>query len=534
MFQFLFLFFFFSLLSSSVRAASADDWRSRSIYQVVTDRFALSDNSSSEACDTAAKKYCGGSWQGITNQLDYIQSMGFDAVWISPVTANIEGNTTGGEAYHGYWTQNLQQLNSHFGSADDLKNLSDAIHARGMYLMVDVVVNHVATPGANLSALNFTSYKPFSRTSEYHTPCFVLDYTNQTEVEQCWLGTNEFPLADINTDDSQVVDMLYKWVGKLVKDYGVDGLRVGAVKNIQQGFWSGFSNAAGVFTLGEVVSDNTSYVADYTQVIDAVLDYPTWFNLTDAFSSTTGNLSALPERVTGIQKEWKAGAFLTGSFLENHDQPRFQSRTKDTALVKNAMTWPFIYDGIPIMYYGQEQGFSGGGDPNNREAMWPSGYYRQTPLVSHVRALNAARKAAARANKFYHTTQMKFIPQTSSAALAISRPPLLTLLTNSGSNGETTWNVTGEDGTGFKANETLVDVLTCKQTQADANGGVVAHAAYGEPQVLMPADDLSMMGKLCPSAATGNFHSNGGSSTRNPGSIVGFLCVALALALVVI
>lgn len=248
----------------------------------MTDRFALSDNSSSEACDTAAKNYCGGSWQGITNQLDYIQSMGFDAVWISPVTANIEGNTTGGEAYHGwvccagtmislrltrprYWTQNLQQLNSHFGSVDDLKNLSDAIHARGMYLMVDVVVNHVATPGANLSALNFTSYKPFSRTSEYHTPCFVSDYTNQTEVEQCWLGTNEFPLADINTDDSQVVDMLYKWVGKLVKDYGVDGLRVGAVKNIQQGFWSGFSNAAGVFTLGEVVSDNTSYVADYTR-----------------------------------------------------------------------------------------------------------------------------------------------------------------------------------------------------------------------------------------------------------------------------
>jgi alpha-amylase len=52
-------------------------------------------------CDTGARKYCGGSWSGIMNHLDYIQSMGFDAVWISPISANLEGTTSQGEAFHG-------------------------------------------------------------------------------------------------------------------------------------------------------------------------------------------------------------------------------------------------------------------------------------------------------------------------------------------------------------------------------------------------------------------------------------------------
>lgn len=58
----------------------------------------------------------------------------------------------------------------------------------------------------------------------------------------------------------------------------------------------------------------------------------------------------------------------TATFLENHDQPRFQSITTDQSLVKNAMAWSFITDGVPIIYYGQEQGYTGNGDPNNREA----------------------------------------------------------------------------------------------------------------------------------------------------------------------
>lgn len=71
------------------------------MLQIVTDRFATSDGSS-PACDTSQRKYCGGTWKGIVSKLDYIQNMGFDAIWISPIVANLEGTTGKGEAYHGF------------------------------------------------------------------------------------------------------------------------------------------------------------------------------------------------------------------------------------------------------------------------------------------------------------------------------------------------------------------------------------------------------------------------------------------------
>lgn len=130
-------------------AASFADWRGRTIYQVLTDRFARSDGSTTATCKTADRVYCGGSYQGITGKLDYIQGMGFDAIWISPITAQIQGNTPDGQAYHGYWQQHLDKLNTNFGSADDLRALSNALHSRGMLLMLDIVVN-VGTPSTDM------------------------------------------------------------------------------------------------------------------------------------------------------------------------------------------------------------------------------------------------------------------------------------------------------------------------------------------------------------------------------------------------
>lgn len=114
----------FLSLAATVLAATPAEWRSQSIYFLLTDRFARTDNSTTAECDTSAvvsnldlyfdsnsetdpaQKYCGGTWQGIINQLDYIQGMGFTAIWITPVTANLEDGQHG-EAYHGYWQQDM-------------------------------------------------------------------------------------------------------------------------------------------------------------------------------------------------------------------------------------------------------------------------------------------------------------------------------------------------------------------------------------------------------------------------------------------
>ncbi|PSR70436.1 hypothetical protein PHLCEN_2v13687 [Hermanssonia centrifuga] len=490
------------------------------MLQLVTDRFATPDGSS-PSCDTSNRKYCGGTWNGIVTKLDYIQNMGFDAVWISPIVANVEGETAYGEAFHGYWTQDINSLNSHFGTADDLKALASALHDRKMYLMVDVVINHMA---AATNPPNYGGFSPFNTQSDFHNECFIqaTDYdNNQTAVEQCWLGDQNLPLADINTEDDNIVNTYNTWISSLVQNYTVDGVRIDTVKHIRKDFWPGFAKAAGVYTIGEVLDNSTAYVGPYTQVLDAVLDYPNWFTLTSAFSTSSGNISALVATVESSQSAYKNSDFYVGSFLENHDQPRFQSLTQDQALIKNAMTWPFVQDGVPILYYGQEQGYTGGADPANREALWLSGYEEDKPLVTHVKTLNAARKAAASANSNFYSTAVKILSSTPNS-MAVSKPPMLALLSNKGSSSSPEWTVASA---GFSPNEQLVDVLTCSSVTADSNGGITVQGSGGMPQVLMPISALSKSGTVCPKVATGQASSASTLKTMLP--------TALALAILV-
>jgi len=74
---------------------------------------------------------------------------------------NLVGNSEDGEAYHGYWAQNIYQINSNFGTAADLVALSTALHARGMYLMVDVVTNHMGYLGCG-TCVDYSVFTPFN------------------------------------------------------------------------------------------------------------------------------------------------------------------------------------------------------------------------------------------------------------------------------------------------------------------------------------------------------------------------------------
>lgn len=75
---------------------------------------------------------------------------------------------------------------------------------------------------------------------------------NQTEVEQCWLGDNILPLADLNTEDPSIVQALNSWISELVKKYDMDGLRLDTAKHIRKDFWPSFTQSAAIFTIGEV------------------------------------------------------------------------------------------------------------------------------------------------------------------------------------------------------------------------------------------------------------------------------------------
>lgn len=217
--------------------------------------------------------WCGGTWLSIIDKLDYIQSIGADAIWISPTSRssgaappltaeNIDVETPYKFAYHGYWVNDPTKLNPRFGTADDLKRLSDEVHKRNMYLMVDVVVNHIPgidMPGqnnitqpdaANLAAMGSLYTDP----AQFHPFC-PMDYSNRTSEEICWMGDYKLWLMDVNTEDEGVQNILHSWINGFVKEYNIDGLRIDAAKHIPAPFWKQFcgtGGAAGVFCMGEV------------------------------------------------------------------------------------------------------------------------------------------------------------------------------------------------------------------------------------------------------------------------------------------
>lgn len=79
--------------------------------------------------------------------------MGFTAIWISPVVENVMGLTSDGNSYHGYWARWIDSINTNFGTPSDLVALSEALHSRSMYLMVDVVTNHMVSSKNALQCL---------------------------------------------------------------------------------------------------------------------------------------------------------------------------------------------------------------------------------------------------------------------------------------------------------------------------------------------------------------------------------------------
>ncbi|HLL12265.1 MAG TPA: alpha-amylase family glycosyl hydrolase, partial [Rubrivivax sp.] len=136
------------------------DWRDQVIYLVMTDRFAdgdagNNDQGHGEFKAGDASRYNGGDLRGLIERLPYIRGLGATAVWITPPVANQWLEPAGQySGYHGYWAQNLLQVDRHLGSLADYQQLSHALHTQGMYLVQDIVVNHMG------NYFGYQSWKP--------------------------------------------------------------------------------------------------------------------------------------------------------------------------------------------------------------------------------------------------------------------------------------------------------------------------------------------------------------------------------------
>ena len=355
------------------------EWRNRTIYQLMTDRFWRTDNKTDDCLDL--RSYCGGTYRGIIQNLDYIQGMGFDAVWISPIPKNTRNG------YHGYYAKDFEQLNEHFGSEEDLVELISALHERGMWVLLDVVANHAGYIDNNN---NFSMIHPFDKKEYYHNYCRIddIDYkTDPKRVRRCWLSD----LPDLDQQNQFVRNYLINWIKRIVEKYKIDGIRIDTVAQVPKHFWAEYAESAGVFSIGEVaVGRNISYVAEYQGALDGVLNYPLYYALTDVYANGK-TMYDLRAWISDIRYEFLDVSVL-GSFLDNHDQPRFLSyKASTTKRLRSALAFILFSEGIPIVYYGTEQGDGNGNDPFNRKPLWMA-LNPGSPMYSFITILVGYRK----------------------------------------------------------------------------------------------------------------------------------------------
>ncbi|KAL7622157.1 hypothetical protein AAE478_007659 [Parahypoxylon ruwenzoriense] len=449
-----------SQLASVALSADTAAWKSRNIYFALTDRVARSSgDTGGDACGNLGN-YCGGTFQGLQSKLDYIAGMGFDAIWITPVVANTDGG------YHGYWASDLYSINSHYGTADDLKALVNAAHEKGIYIMVDVVANHMGP--------NIADHKPdpLNQGSSYHSQCDI-NYSDQNSVENCWIAN----LPDLDTRNSGIRSLYQDWIKWLIAEYGFDGVRIDTVKHVEKDFWPPFSQASGVYTIGEVFDGNPTYLAGYAGLMSGLLNYAIYYPMNN-FYQQKGSSQALVDMVNTVSSSFPDPAAL-GSFLDNHDNARWLNSKNDLSLLKNALAYVILARGIPIVYYGTEQAYAGGTDPANREDLWRSGFNTNSEMYKAISRLSAARKSAG---GLAGNDQTHLYVADTAYAWSRAGGDLIVLTTNSGlgSSGNHCFNTQVPNGS-------WNNTFGTGSYTSDGSGNICITTSNGEPVVLLAA-----------------------------------------------
>lgn len=233
-----------------------------------------------------------------------------------------------------------------------------------------------------------------------------------------------------------------------------------------------------------------------------MLNYPAYYWITQAFQSTSGNIGTLVNGVNQMISACKDTTLL-GSFLENHDNPRFASFVSDLSLIRNAIAFTVLADGMPIIYQGQEQQYKGGATPGQREPIWTSGYNTNANLYSLIKTLNAVRKQAITKDSGYVTYKARPVfsdSQTIVMRKGTTGSQIVSIYNNRGASGSGSFTLTGS-ASGFTAGQSVTDVIACRALTTDSSGNLAVSITNGQPIVLFPTSQLSGSG-LCGGTTT--------------------------------
>lgn len=401
------------------------EWREEFIYFLMVDRFHDDrartpiqgrDRSQGSGSQAQLQKFCGGTLKGILNHLDYVKGLGCTALWLSPV---FENNPTP-DKYHGYAIQNYLDIDPRFGTKQDLIDLVDAAHHKKMRVFLDVVVNHSGDNWHYLGRNPYFYYQdqqfPFGGWNQEDRPIPLElrnpNYYHRRGEIQNWDAYPEtqhgdfFSLKGFNNDDNpdglKLQDILIKAHCYWMREADIDGFRMDAVKHMGELAVSRFCSEIEEYAyrlgkrwfllFGELVGGDDAinrYIGPNTPTsyknqtvyfgLTSVLDFPLYFTLPGVIKGFTSPVALINRYEAQRQRALtlgELGRYLV-TFLDNHDQigadfKRRYGRDTPPQQIIAGVGYLLCALGTPCIYYGTEQGFSGGGhgDELIREAMF--------------------------------------------------------------------------------------------------------------------------------------------------------------------
>lgn len=339
------------------------DWDEAVVYFMMTDRFfdGNKSNNTASGADTYGKNpglYHGGDFAGVTAKLDYLQDLGVNTIWITPIVENIKGVDVTDEgskdvpynaAYHGYWASDFTKLNPTLGTTKEFETMISEAHKRGMRIMVDIVVNHAG----------------------YGTESTFADMLRDKSVSEGDIKSWQSGLPDFATENADVRAKLVEWQTSWMKDYGVDYFRVDTVKHVDSTTWAALKNSTTEVNpsfkmIGEYFG--AGYASNGSSLGTGQMDADLDFDFNDqATSFVSGNISSV-EKFLSARNSALNNTYMTGQFLSSHDEDGFKAAlmngkkyTEDeaTSAALVAATLQLTAKGIPVIYYGEEVGLSG-------------------------------------------------------------------------------------------------------------------------------------------------------------------------------
>ncbi|WP_334013231.1 alpha-amylase family glycosyl hydrolase [Alteromonas sp. S167] len=374
---------------------------------------------------TSKWAFHGGDMAGIEQKLDYLEGMGITAIWMTPILRN-KAVQDDGIAHHGYWIVDFTEIDPHFGSNADLKQLIDAAHSRNIKVFFDIITNHTADVikyeechqknGEHLEGRDHCEYRTLAEVKEKGTLTPFITADEESVKSPEWLNDTRYyhnqgdtsfqgenslfgdfnGLDDINTEHPDVVSGMIDIYKNLITEFKPDGFRIDTVRHVQLPFWQAFSPAIMAHAhkegipkfhiFGEVYDASPKALSLYTTEgkLPAVLDFGFQDAARHVFfdNSKVSKLASLIEQ-DNLYNDDNSDVTQLLTFLGNHDMGRpghfinsaLSDAPHEEKLQRSILAHAFMYfsRGVPVVYYGDEQGFTGdGNDVDAREDMMPS------------------------------------------------------------------------------------------------------------------------------------------------------------------